>query len=105
MIVVQNHIPVNDKFRDEFEKGFSQRNKDVDNFPGFIRNDILRPVDGNEYVVMTYWRSMDDFHAWVNSEDFKRAHSKHIPEGMFDGKSHLTVHDVIISTESKEKKQ
>ena len=100
MIVVQNHIPVNEKFRDEFEKRFSQRNKDVDNFPSFIRNDILRPVDGNEYVVMTYWRSMDDFHAGVNSEDFKRAYSKHIPEGMFDGKSHLTVHYVIISTES-----
>ena len=105
MIVVQNHIPVNENFREEFERRFSRRNRDVDNFPGFIRNDILRPDEGNEYVVMTFWRSMDDFHAWVNSDDFKKAHSKHIPEGMFDGKSHLTIHEVIISTENAEKVQ
>ncbi len=36
MIVVQNHIPVNENFREEFEQRFSKRNKDADNFPGFV---------------------------------------------------------------------
>ncbi|MGP6240209.1 antibiotic biosynthesis monooxygenase family protein [Cuniculiplasma sp. SKW4] len=99
MIVVQNHIPVNEKFKKEFEDRFRKRNGDVDKFPGFLSNKILKPVEGNEYIVMTFWNSMDDFKAWVNSEEFKKAHSGDIPDGMFDGKSHLTIHEVIINTE------
>ncbi len=102
MIVVQNHIPVNPEFRDEFERRFRERNGDVDKFPGFIRNDILKPVEGNEYIVMTFWKSMEDFRAWTKSQDFHNAHSKKIPEGMFSGKSHLTIHEIIISTEKLE---
>ena len=32
MIVAQNHIPVDENFREEFEQKFSKRNRDVDNF-------------------------------------------------------------------------
>ena len=64
MIVVQNHIPVNENFREEFEQRFSKRNGGADNFPGFVRNDILRPNEGNKFVVMTFCRGIDDFHAW-----------------------------------------
>jgi heme-degrading monooxygenase HmoA len=99
MIVVQNHILVNEGFRKEFEERFQKRNGDIDKFPGFLSNKILKPLEGKEYIVMTFWRSMDDFRAWVNSEDFKRAHSRDIPEGMFDGKSHLTIHEVIMDTD------
>ncbi|MCL4314680.1 MAG: antibiotic biosynthesis monooxygenase [Candidatus Thermoplasmatota archaeon] len=97
MIVVQNSIPVKDEYRDEFEKRFIGRDRSVDKFQGFIRNEILRPIKGENYIVMTYWRTMEDFKRWTESEEFRKSHSG-INDSMFSGKNILTIHEVIDST-------
>ena len=39
--------------------------------PGFISNQVLRPVnDDDPYVVFTLWESRKDFENWVESEEF-----------------------------------
>ncbi len=97
MIVVQNHIKVKQEYREEFEKRFSGRVTHLKEFPGFVRNEVMRPIKGDSYIVMTFWESMEAFDAWVNSEEFRKSHSGGNPE-MFDGPNTLSVHQVFSST-------
>ena len=95
MIVVQNHIPVNPKYSEEFEKRFENTNNNLKQMKGFVKNQILRPIEADTYVVMTYWETLEDFHAWAESEEFKKAHSVKNPSDMFTGRPHLSVHQVV----------
>lgn len=95
MIVVQNHIPVRKEFSDEFEKRFIGSGDRMAKVPGFVRNEILRPKNGEEYIVMTYWEDMESFEKWTSSDHFKKAHSESPPSDMFSGHNRLTVHEII----------
>ncbi len=102
MIVVCNRIPVAKGQETEFEKLFlerddSKRKHPVGASPGFIRNDILRPIQGEPYVVLTYWESREHFEAWTNSESFKEAHGGRSRPEIFAGKPNLEIHEVIKS--------
>ena len=72
MIVVENRIHVKNEYREKFEKLFAERKSHLDQTPGFVRNEVLRPVKGDEYVVMTHWESMERFQNWMNSDAFKK---------------------------------
>ncbi|MCZ7627512.1 MAG: antibiotic biosynthesis monooxygenase [Candidatus Methylomirabilota bacterium] len=101
MIVTANRVPITKGYEREFEKRFEQRLGAVDRAPGFIRNEILRPIEGDCYVVMTYWESQEAFEAWVQSESFKQAHANPAPKEMFAGRSQLEMHEVILISEKK----
>nr|MBA3240426.1 antibiotic biosynthesis monooxygenase [Acidobacteriota bacterium] len=56
MITVANRIYVNREYADAFEQRFRERAGLVDKMPGFISNQVLRPVnEGDPYVVFTTW--------------------------------------------------
>lgn len=95
MIVVMNRIPVASGFEAEFEERFRNRAGLIDREPGFIRNEILRPIEGEYYIVKTYWRSRQDFERWTKSVSFRQAHANRPPAGMFTGANVLEVHEVI----------
>jgi heme-degrading monooxygenase HmoA len=100
LISVENHIPVKKKFREAFEARFQTDNRHVHNSPGFVRNEVLRPVEGDDqYIVRTYWDSIESFENWTKSEEFRKAHSNTPSGETFRGKSHLTIHEVISKTE------
>src|SRR5207253_478376 len=72
MITVANRIYVNPEFADAFEKRFRERAGLVDKMPGFISNQVLRPVnEGDPYVVFTIWNARQDFLNWVRSDEFR----------------------------------
>lgn len=98
MIVVQNHIPVKGEFRKQFEDAFIHGRTFLTTVKGFIRNDILRPTSGEDYIVMSYWNSMEEFTAWTESEEFRKAHKSTLPPDAFSGKNVLSVHEVIHTT-------
>lgn len=100
MIVVENHIPVKSEFREQFEKMFAAGAGHVKNSPGFIRNEVLRPLQAKDYIIMTHWESLEDFERWKKSEEFAKAHA-HAGDSsdMFEGDSYVTVHEVSFSTQ------
>jgi heme-degrading monooxygenase HmoA len=98
MISVENHIPVKIEFQEAFERRFKTGTRFVQDSPGFIRNEVLRPVKGDRYIIRTYWDSMESFESWTRSDAFKQAHADTPSEEMFEGKSFLTIHEVISST-------
>jgi len=101
MISVENHIPVKKEFREAFEARFKSGTRHVQDSPGFLMNEVLRPIKGDHYIVRTYWDSMESFEKWTRSESFKQAHANTPPLDMFTGKSFLTIHEVIIQTKKE----
>ena len=105
MIVVSNRIQVAPGHEEAFEKRFEGRAGLVENHPGFIRLEILRPkavqmhgkpLGGSDYyVVLTYWESEQAFVGWTESEDFRTAHASRPPKEMFSGPNVFEMHEVI----------
>ncbi len=103
MFVVANRIFVAPEYAEAFEARFRERAGEVEKQPGFVRLQILRPVsDETPYVVLTTWESREAFQAWVESEDFRRAHAGKapLPPEAFSAPGKLEQHEVIIAAEA-----
>jgi|Deesub1362A_J573_1020465.scaffolds.fasta_scaffold48696_1 heme-degrading monooxygenase HmoA len=95
MIVAINRIFVKREFHKEFEKRFKNRKKLVEKQKGFIKIEILRPIEKEDYLIITYWKSKEDFETWVNSEDFKKGHQDSPPLQWFSRKNEFSMYEVV----------
>jgi heme-degrading monooxygenase HmoA len=98
MITVANRIYVKQEYADAFEKRFRERAGLVDKMPGFISNQVLRPVnEGDPYVVFTVWNSRQDFLNWVRSDEFVKGHAQSgtLPKDAFSRDNVLEMHEVV----------
>ena len=95
-IVKINAITVPRERFAEFEQRFAQRAGKVENAAGFEGFELLRPNDEREVcLVLTRWRSEEDFQAWVVSRDFARGHAQHRQNGPVGTASELWSFDVL----------
>ena len=75
MVVKINAIEVAEGRGPELEKRFAARAREVDNQPGFLGFELLRPIKGEtRYFVVTHWESDEAFQNWVKSAAFTRGH-------------------------------
>jgi heme-degrading monooxygenase HmoA len=98
MITVANRIYVKPEFGDAFEQRFRERAGLVDKMPGFVSNQVLRPVnEGDPYVVFTTWNSRQDFLNWVRSDAFTKGHAQSgtLPKEAFTRGNVLEMHEVV----------
>ncbi|HUQ33753.1 MAG TPA: antibiotic biosynthesis monooxygenase [Pyrinomonadaceae bacterium] len=98
MITVANRIYVKQEYADAFEQRFRERAGLVDKMPGFVSNQILRPVNEEDpYVVFTTWESRQDFLNWVRSDEFVKGHAQSgtLPKDAFPRSNVLEMHEVI----------
>ncbi len=98
MITVANRIYVKPDFAEAFEARFRERAGLVDKMPGFISNQILRPVNEEDpYVVFTTWKSRPDFLNWVRSDKFVKGHAQSgtLPKDAYSRSNVLEMHEVI----------
>jgi len=117
VFAVTNRIPVAEGHEAAFEDRFRNRAHLIDQSPGFIKNQVLRPVqrrfnhktgaweDTTEqgyYLVQTYWESEQAFWDWTRSESFRIAHSNRPPAEMFAGSNVLEIHEIVLSTDRRE---
>lgn len=95
-IVKINAITVpRDRFAD-FEHRFATRAGKVSDAAGFEGFELLRPNDDREVcLVLTRWRSEDDFQAWVKSPDFAAGHAQHREQGPVGTASEIWSFDVL----------
>ncbi|HET8978218.1 MAG TPA: antibiotic biosynthesis monooxygenase [Solirubrobacteraceae bacterium] len=95
-IVKINAITVpRDRFA-EFERRFASRAGRVSSAPGFESFELLRPNDDRDVcLVVTRWRSEEDFQAWVRSADFSAGHAQHRQGGPVGTASELWSFDVL----------
>lgn len=80
----------------EFEQRFAAREGKVEDAAGFEGFELLRPNDDREVcLVLTRWRSEDDFQAWLSSRDFTAGHAQHRQSGPVGTASELWSFDVL----------
>ena len=95
-IVKVNAITVPRERFAEFERRFASRAGRVSSAPGFEAFELLRPNDDREVcLVVTRWRSEEDFQAWVRSADFSAGHAQHREGGPVGTASEIWSFDVL----------
>jgi heme oxygenase (mycobilin-producing) len=95
-VVRINAITVPAERAEEFEARFAARAGEVSTSPGFEAFELLRPNDEREVcLVLTRWRSEEDFEAWVNSDDFSAGHAQHREGGPVGTASEIWSFDVL----------
>jgi heme oxygenase (mycobilin-producing) len=67
----------------------------VENMPGFVRLEVLRPIKSDYYNVVTHWENVGAFEKWTESPEFKEAHKKRPPSEIFSGPNVFEMHEVI----------
>lgn len=100
MLVVANHLPVTDEYEAEFLELFEERVEQLRGRTGLEKVEILRQLDGRQYVIQAYWESRDAFERWRNSEDFEAAHAN-LPSEMFSGPNHLEIYELTREIETR----
>jgi heme oxygenase (mycobilin-producing) len=95
-VVKINAITVPRERFEEFAQRFATRAGRVDQAQGFEGFELLRPNDDREVcLVLTRWRSEEDFQAWMSSADFSAGHSQHRQSGPVGTSSELWSFDVL----------
>jgi heme-degrading monooxygenase HmoA len=93
-----NAITVPRERFDEFAERFAKRAGRVEQAEGFESFELLRPNDDREVcLVLTRWRSEEDFQNWVKSADFSAGHAQHRAEGPVGTASEIWSFDVLES--------
>ena len=97
-IVKINAITVPRERFEDFAERFASRAGKVEEAEGFESFDLLRPNDERDLcLVVTRWRSEDDFMNWVKSEDFAAGHSQHREKGPVGTNSEIWSFDLLES--------
>jgi heme-degrading monooxygenase HmoA len=95
-VVKINAITVPRERFGEFARRFANRAGRVSAAPGFEAFELLRPNDDRDVcLVVTRWRSEDDFQAWMKSADFSAGHAQHRTDGPVGTASELWSFDVL----------
>lgn len=80
--VALSRFEVVDGFSDAVVDAFRARPHLVEDAPGFVRLDVLRPVDEpSQFWLLTYWSDEEAFRVWHRSHDRTLAH-RGMPEGL-----------------------
>jgi heme oxygenase (mycobilin-producing) len=98
VLVVSNRISVAKGWEENFERRWKDRKWAIAESPGFIRTEVLRPVKGDHYIVMTHWKSKEDFERWTEGQAFMEAHANTPPKEAFKGPSKLELHEIIAES-------
>jgi heme oxygenase (mycobilin-producing) len=76
-VVVINAVNVPEERKAEFEDRFAKRAGKVSGAEGFEAFELLRPAEGERYLVYTRWESRDAFEQWMQSAQFSEGHRQH----------------------------
>lgn len=101
MYIVTNRVPLASGWEEAFEERFRKRAGQVEQQPGFVRMHVLKPdAPDLPYLVETTWRDKSAFQAWLESDDFKAAHSNPLPKEAFDGEGRIEAFEVVVTAEA-----
>jgi heme-degrading monooxygenase HmoA len=77
MFVFISHLTVPPDDHAELERHFRERSRLVDDFPGFLYLQLLRPqAGGATHTFLTAWESREAFRRYMGSEAHAASHSR-----------------------------
>jgi heme-degrading monooxygenase HmoA len=103
-VAFMNVVDVADGQADALEEAFRTRERRVDEQPGFLSLEVLRPRSGRwhadrrvaqSYVVFSRWASADAYAAWTRSTAFHPPHAgQRLPESVVE-RAHVLAFSVV----------
>jgi heme-degrading monooxygenase HmoA len=82
MFVASSRFVVQNGMEEEVRLAFRSRPHIVDHASGFMRMEVLRPLDRpQEFWLMTWWTDETSFSDWHRSHDYHDCHAG-IPKGL-----------------------
>jgi heme oxygenase (mycobilin-producing) len=82
MFVALSQFTVVNGMANEVKEAFRKRPHLVDAEPGFIRLDVITPVENpDEFWLLTYWTDEQSFRQWHRGHTYHSSH-KGIPKGL-----------------------
>lgn len=82
MFVAISRFAVANGMESDVKEAFTFRPHRVDDAPGFVRLDVISPVDNPaEIWLVTYWQDEACYRDWHKSHEFHDSH-KGIPKGL-----------------------
>ena len=95
-----NQFSVNDSRHLEFEEVWKKRERFLREMKGFLAFHLLQgePQDGiRTYISHSSWNSKEEFLAWTESEQFRKAHAgARTPPGIIVGPPKFSGYEVIL---------
>lgn len=77
MFVFISHLTVPEADHQELERHFRERSGLVDDFPGFLYLQLLRPQSGDAtHTFLTAWESREAFRSYMRSREHAASHSR-----------------------------
>ncbi len=79
MYIAMNRFRVKKGSEQAFEQVWASRDSYLHRMPGFVEFHLLKGPEAEDHTLYsshTTWRSQDEFVAWTNSEEFRKAHAR-----------------------------
>lgn len=77
MFVFISHLTVAEEDRPELERHFRERSRLVDQFPGFLYLQLLRPQGSDAtHTFLTAWEDREAFRRYMKSTEHSISHSR-----------------------------
>lgn len=77
MFIFISHLAVDPRDEASLEKHFLARSRLVDDFPGFLYLQLLKPQAGDSsHIFLTAWSDRDAFRRYMQSREHAQSHSR-----------------------------
>jgi heme-degrading monooxygenase HmoA len=79
MFIAMNRFRVKKGSETAFENVWASRESYLDRMNGFVEFHLLKGPEADDHTLYsshTVWKSRDDFIAWTNSDEFRKAHAR-----------------------------
>jgi heme-degrading monooxygenase HmoA len=97
-VVKINAITVPADSGDELARRFAARAGAVDDQPGFLGFELLKPTDDRTtWLVLTRWKDEESFNSWVSSPAFAHGHRSESERSGGEAAKPVGVHSEIWS--------
>ena len=82
MFIALSKFVVANGMTEEVKMAFKNRPHLVENAPGFVRLDVITPIDNpDEIWLITYWRDEESYQVWHHIPEHHESHQG-IPKGL-----------------------
>ncbi len=99
MFVFISHLTVAGADHADLERHFRERSRLVDDFPGFLYLQLLRPQAGEAtHTFLTAWESREAFGRYMQSEEHATSHAREPGEIMARTQVRHEAYEVLLDS-------
>ena len=97
MYLAMNRFTVRPDKESEWEQIWKQRESYLSEVPGFVQFMLLRGAEPGDYISYSQWESAAAFHAWTQSEAFRKGHAQGGIGDVLAGPPVLGLYEPVIA--------